>query len=67
MNKSLSDDANDPAARWQDMKAAQDILNEQQGVIPLYQNGQAFMTHKRITKLDYGPSNMYNMANLRVK
>lgn len=67
VNKSLSDDANDPAARWQDMKAAQDILNEQQGVIPLYQNGQAFMTHKRITKLDYGPSNMYNMANLRVK
>lgn len=67
VNKSLSEDANDPAARWQDMKAAQDILNEQQGVIPLYQNGQAFMTHKRITKLDYGPSNMYNMVNLRVK
>lgn len=50
-----------------DMKAAQNIINEQQGVVPLYQNGQAFMTNKRITKLDYGPGNMYNMVNLRIK
>ncbi|MCT6826417.1 MAG: peptide ABC transporter substrate-binding protein [Bombilactobacillus mellifer] len=67
VNKSLNADATNEVARWQDMKAAQNIINEQQGVVPLYQNGQAFMTHKRITKLDYGPGNMYNMVNLRIK
>ncbi|MBA1392502.1 peptide ABC transporter substrate-binding protein [Lactobacillus sp. XV13L] len=65
--KSMNEDANNPQARWHDMVAAQDILNEQQGVIPLYQNGQAFMTHKRLQHIDYGPGSLYNMVTLRVK
>ncbi|RHW51097.1 peptide ABC transporter substrate-binding protein [Bombilactobacillus bombi] len=67
VNQSLSQDANNSSARWQDMVAAQDILNEQQGVIPLYQNGQAFMTHSRLQNLDYGPDSLYNMVSLRIK
>lgn len=67
VNQSMSQDANNASARWQDMVAAQNILNEQQGVIPLYQNGQAFMTHDRLQHLDYGPSSLYNMVSLRIK
>lgn len=67
LNKSMNEDANNVTARWNDMKAAQDIINEQQGVIPLYQNGQAFMTKSRIKNLDLNPDNMYNMTNVRLK
>ncbi|MBA1434006.1 peptide ABC transporter substrate-binding protein [Bombilactobacillus bombi] len=67
VNKSMTEDANNPAARWKDMVAAQNIANEQQGVIPLYQNGEAWMTHSRVKDLDYGPSGSYNMVSLRVK
>lgn len=67
VNQSMNQDANNASARWQDMVAAQNILNEQQGVIPLYQNGQAFMTHDRLQHLDYGPSSLYNMVSLRIK
>lgn len=67
VNKSMNEDANNPAARWKDMVDAQNIANEQQGVIPLYQNGAAFMTHSRVKDLDYGPSGSYNMVSLRVK
>ncbi|UQS82034.1 peptide ABC transporter substrate-binding protein [Bombilactobacillus folatiphilus] len=67
VNKSMNEDANNPTARWNDMKAAQNILNEQQGVVPLYQNGQAFMTKARVKNMDYTPSNMYNMVSVRLK
>ncbi|MBA1433691.1 peptide ABC transporter substrate-binding protein [Bombilactobacillus bombi] len=67
VNKSMTTDANNPSQRWQDMIAAQNLINNQQAVIPLYQNGAAWLTHKRVHNLDYGPSGMYNMVSLRIK
>ena len=67
VNKSLTDDANNPAARWKDMIDAQNIANEQQPVIPLYQQGEAWMTHARVKDLDFGPAGSYNMVSLRIK
>ncbi|UQS82242.1 peptide ABC transporter substrate-binding protein [Bombilactobacillus folatiphilus] len=66
VNKSLSTDANDPTIRWKDMTQAQDILNKQQGVIPLYQVGEAHLTNNKVKNLDYGPSGTYNMVSLRI-
>lgn len=65
--KSLNEDLNNPSARWQDLKDAQNIANEQQGVIPLYQNGEAWLTNSRVKNLDYGPAGNYNNVSLRLK
>lgn len=65
--KSLNEDVNNPSARWQDLKDAQNIANEQQGVIPLYQNGEAWLTNSRVKNLDYGPAGNYNNVSLRLK
>lgn len=66
VNKSLTDDANNATARWNDMKQAQDILNKEQGIIPLYQTGEAHMTRSNVQNLNYGPSGSYDTASLRV-
>ncbi|MCO6543439.1 MAG: peptide ABC transporter substrate-binding protein [Lactobacillus sp.] len=67
VNKALNEDANTPSARWEDMKAAQNVANEQVAAIPLYQNGQSFMTHPRVKGVDFGPSGDYNMVSIRIK
>ena len=67
VNKSLNEDANNPMARWQDMKAAQNLSNREVPAIPLYQNGEAWLTKSRVKNLDYGPTGAYNMISLRLK
>ena len=67
VNKSLNEDANNPMARWQDMKAAQNLSNREVPAIPLYQNGEAWLTKSRVKNLDYGPTGAYNMISLRIK
>ena len=67
VNKSLNEDANNPMARWQDMKAAQNLSNREVPAIPLYQNGEAWLTKSRVKNLDYGPTGAYNMMSLRLK
>lgn len=41
IKKSESTDANNETARWNDMVQAEKILMNQQGLVPLYQQGQA--------------------------
>ncbi|NVY97148.1 peptide ABC transporter substrate-binding protein [Lactobacillus sp. DCY120] len=67
VKKSMNEDANNPAARWKDMQDAQNIINEQQGVIPLFQNGEAYLTHKRLKGVDFGSSGTYNQMSLYTK
>ncbi|NVY97157.1 peptide ABC transporter substrate-binding protein [Lactobacillus sp. DCY120] len=67
IKKSLGEDANRPEQRWNDMKQAQNILSKEQGVAPLYQDGQAYLVNSRVKHLDYGPGGMYNMVSLRIK
>ncbi|UQS84110.1 peptide ABC transporter substrate-binding protein [Bombilactobacillus thymidiniphilus] len=66
VDKSMGADANNPQARWQDMKDAQNILNDQQGVVPLYQLGEAHMTQTRVKNLEISPNGSYNMVSLRI-
>ena len=67
VNKSLNEDANNPVARWQDMKAAQNLSNREVPAIPLYQNGEAWLTKSRVKNVDHGPTGAYNMMSLRLK
>lgn len=66
LEKSMTTDANNPTARWNDMKQAQDILNKEQGVVPLYQVTQAYLKSNRMSGLDYGPSGSYNNVSLKL-
>lgn len=67
VNKSLTDDANSPKKRWQDMKDAQDVLNEEQGIVPLYQQGDAHMTKSSIKNYAVTPNGSYNTVLLRLQ
>ncbi|BDR59222.1 peptide ABC transporter substrate-binding protein [Xylocopilactobacillus apicola] len=67
VDKSLTDDANNPTKRWKDMMDAQDILNEEQGVAPLYQLGEAWMTNKRVKNMTLNPGSMYDMNLVELK
>ncbi|MGV3235394.1 peptide ABC transporter substrate-binding protein [Latilactobacillus curvatus] len=64
---SKGDNANDPKARWQNLVKAQDIMNTESGVIPLYQSGEAYLTNPSLKGLDYGPSGSYNNVSLYLK
>ncbi|WEV70882.1 peptide ABC transporter substrate-binding protein [Lactobacillus sp. ESL0785] len=66
VNRSMQEDANNPSKRWQDMEAAQNIINDQQGVVPLYQVGEAHLTKSRISDYILSPNGSYNMALLRL-
>ena len=66
IKKSQNEDANNPSARWNDLKQAQDILNQQQGVIPLYQNAISHLKSSRLSGLDYGPSGSYNNVSVKL-
>ena len=65
--KSMGEDANKPAARWNDMVQAQNILNKEQAIVPLYQSAQAYLKSSRLQHLDYGPSGEYNNVSLQLK
>ncbi|MCO6541178.1 MAG: peptide ABC transporter substrate-binding protein [Lactobacillus sp.] len=67
VSKSMNEDANNPMARWQDMKNAQNVANEQVPAVPLYQNGEAWLTSSRVKNIDYGPSGAYNMISTKLK
>ncbi|HLQ39966.1 MAG TPA: peptide ABC transporter substrate-binding protein [Tetragenococcus sp.] len=47
VDDALNKNANDPAARWQDMIAAEKIMDEELGVIPLYQVAGAHLHSQR--------------------
>ncbi|BDR59223.1 peptide ABC transporter substrate-binding protein [Xylocopilactobacillus apicola] len=67
INQSLNEDANNPSARWKDMLAAQDILNEQQAVFPLYQQAEAWMTSKKVKNFVLTGGDTYNMAEVKLE
>ncbi|WEV43021.1 peptide ABC transporter substrate-binding protein [Lactobacillus sp. ESL0684] len=64
--RSMKEDANNANRRWQDLKNAQNILNEEQGVSPLYQLGEAHLTKSRVKNLIISPNGNYNLATLRL-
>ncbi|SPC37918.1 peptide ABC transporter substrate-binding protein [Latilactobacillus fuchuensis] len=64
---SKTTNANNPTARWQNLLKAQDIMNTESGVIPLYQSGVAYLTNANVKGLDYGPSGSYNNVSLYLK
>jgi len=51
IDKANNQDANDPEARWQDMVEAERVLNEDLGVIPLYQGADAHLRSSHIQGL----------------
>ena len=67
INESKTTNANNPTARWQNLLKAQDIMNTETGVIPLYQSGVAYLTNPSVKGLDYGPSGNYNNVSLYLK
>lgn len=64
---SKSINANDPMKRYESLIQAQNIMNEQAGVIALYQSGRAYLTNANLTGIDYGPSGSYNNVSLKLK
>lgn len=59
---SKTTDAANVAKRWADLKQADEILAEQQGVISIYQTGEAHLTKKTIKDMPYSPGNMINFV-----
>jgi oligopeptide transport system substrate-binding protein len=55
-------DAASISKRWADLKQADEILAQQQGVISLYQTGEAHLTKKTIKDMPYSPGNMINFV-----
>ena len=49
----LGADAADPAARWADMVAAEKILVEDFGIIPVYQNGGAMLINPNVKGIEF--------------
>ncbi|MCR4950023.1 MAG: peptide ABC transporter substrate-binding protein [Solobacterium sp.] len=46
-------DAADAAARWADMVAAEKIIVEDYGIIPVYQNGGAMLINPKVTGIEF--------------
>ncbi|OTN77210.1 hypothetical protein A5886_002307 [Enterococcus sp. 8G7_MSG3316] len=51
IEQASTEHANDPAARWEDMVDAEKILNEDLGVIPLFQSAEAHLRSPNIQGL----------------
>ena len=65
---SRQQDVNDPAKRWQDLIAASDLLNEQQGIVPLYQSKQAMLVRSNVKGLIINSSGgTYTWKNVEIK
>ncbi|MFD1433200.1 peptide ABC transporter substrate-binding protein [Lacticaseibacillus yichunensis] len=60
-------DANNATKRYQDLLTAQTILNQDAGVIPLYQQVQSHLVNAKVSGLNYGANNMYNYVGAKVK
>ncbi|USS88335.1 peptide ABC transporter substrate-binding protein [Fructilactobacillus hinvesii] len=54
--------ANNPAARWQNMQNAQHILTQDQGIIPMYQDTTASLTKPGVCGFNITPTGQYDMA-----
>ena len=59
---SKTTDATSISKRWSDLKQADEILGQTQGVIGLYQTGEAHLTKKSIKHMSYSPGNMINFV-----
>ncbi|MCD2256088.1 peptide ABC transporter substrate-binding protein [Lactobacillus sp. CC-MHH1034] len=53
--------------RWDDLMQAQNIITEQQGVVPLYQRVEAHLVNKKVKNLQYSPANNYNFVTTYIK
>src|SRR5699024_7228016 len=65
-----SGDANvsDPSARWQDMVEAEKILDEDLGIIPLFQNAEAHLRAEKVKGLViHGVGAGYDYKDVYVK
>lgn len=60
IDASATNDALNKTARWQDLMNAQQILTQQQGVIPIYQSVEAHLVDPNVKNLKYSPANTYN-------
>ncbi|KRL88110.1 ABC-type oligopeptide transport system, periplasmic component [Lacticaseibacillus pantheris DSM 15945 = JCM 12539 = NBRC 106106] len=64
---SKTTDATSTSKRWEDLVKATQILAKDNGVIPLYQTGEAHLTNTKISNYDYGPNNMIDMESVTKK
>ena len=55
--------ATNPQARFNDLLKAQEILTDDQGVIPIYQRAEAHLINAKVKGLAYSPSNQYNFVH----
>ena len=62
LTTSATTDALNKTARWQDLMNAQQILTQQQGIIPLYQSVEAHLLNQNVKQLPYSPANTYNFV-----
>lgn len=62
IKRSKTTDAGNVNKRWNDLKDADEVLTQQQGVISLYQTGEAHLTRKSIKHMLYSPGNMINFV-----
>lgn len=51
LTASKSQDVNDTNKRWQDLVQASDLLNAEQGIVPLYQENQAMLVRPNVKGL----------------
>lgn len=56
MDEATNENANDPEARWGNLVEAENILMEDQGVVPLYQNAEAHLRAGRVDGLVSHPA-----------
>ncbi|MDF4143295.1 ABC transporter substrate-binding protein, partial [Lactobacillus kefiranofaciens] len=68
MKKSETTDANNESARWSDMVQAEKLLMNQQGLVPLYQQGQAALIKPSVKGVQPFPTSpQYDWAKAYVK
>ncbi|MBU9789165.1 peptide ABC transporter substrate-binding protein [Lentilactobacillus sp. IMAU92037] len=68
IKKSESTDANNETARWNDMVQAEKILMNDQGLVPLYQQGQAALLRPSVKGVQaFTTSPQYDWAKASVK
>ncbi|GMA07236.1 peptide ABC transporter substrate-binding protein [Tetragenococcus halophilus subsp. flandriensis] len=51
VDEATNENANDPEARWDNLVEAENIIMEEQGVVPLYQNAEAHLRADRVNGL----------------
>ncbi|MCF1684151.1 peptide ABC transporter substrate-binding protein [Tetragenococcus halophilus] len=56
IDEATNENANDPEARWDNLVEAENIIMEEQGVVPLYQNAEAHLRADRVNGLVTHPT-----------